>query len=134
MPTTRGSFIRPLISAVGAVLVQGSWALYANWVAGADAATRAGITQAIFSFSATFVMSVILERLFRVGRTPSHGFWIAAVGTSTINAVLVSATHWIAGTPRVLATITPSVAIGTVFYTMYAWGLRTAALRSPRAA
>lgn len=124
--------LRPLLLGVAAALLYGAWALYANGGAGSGAAVRAALTQAGFSFVATFVLAVVLERLFRAGATPSRGFWLASVGTSTLGAGAVAVTHAISGTPRILVTIAPSVAVGTLVYTAYAWGLRVAAQRGRR--
>ena len=118
---------RPLALAVGASLLYGSWALYAN--RGTGSAARAALAQVTFSFCATLTLALVLERLFRAGRTPDQGFWLAAVGTSTLAAALVTTTHLLASTPHLLLTVAPSITIGTLVYFSYAFGLRSAARR-----
>lgn len=107
----------------------GAWAVFANRAHGAAIALRAGAAQCALSFVSTFVMVVLLERLFALGRTPTRGFWLASAGTTAASATLMATTHALAGTPRILVTIAPLVAIAATVYTTYAWGLRRAASR-----
>ncbi|NUP05421.1 MAG: hypothetical protein HOW73_05100 [Polyangiaceae bacterium] len=129
-PPRRKGPLRPLGFGVLAALLWGGWALYVNASAGAGPAARATLAQALLSFSATAGLSFVLERLFRLGRTPLRGFFIAAVGTTSISASTMATVHAIVGTPRILATVGPTVALGATFFTVYAWGLRSAASRN----
>lgn len=124
--------LRAALFGVSAALLWGSWAFYVNRGAGVGRALRAGLTQALLSFSATLGMSLVLERLFRFGRTPWEGFWIASLGTISLSAGGMTAVHAIAGTPNILATVAPTVALGATFFVVYASGLRVAATRARR--
>jgi hypothetical protein len=134
-PGGRRGLLRPLLLGIAAALFWGSWALYVNVnaSAGAGLAARASLTQALLSFSATAGLSLLLERLFRLGRTPWQSFWIASVGTTSISASTMVIVHAIVGTPRIVATVGPTVALGATLFTSYAWGLRVAAARASAA-
>lgn len=123
------SLVRALMMASAAGTAYGAWAVVANASHGAAAAVRAGLAQCAVSFASTFLMVVILERLFALGRTPDRGFWLAAIGTTAASASLMATTHAVAGTPRIVVTIAPLVAVAGFVYTTYALGLRRAALR-----
>lgn len=120
----RVSVFRPLILATAAATFYGIWAFIAN--GGSDAGLSAGMTQAILSFCAANVLALVLEWLFRVAGSANRGFALAAIGTSLISAFVIGVGHHIAGTPHVALTIAPSVVVGTVVYTLYAWRLRAA--------
>jgi hypothetical protein len=126
-PTT--PFRRALLLAIGAGLLHGSWALYAN--ASTGRGVRAALAQASLSFTGTLTLTLLTEWLFRraheKGRTPEQGFAIAAAGTVGVMAAFTISLHSIVGTPHVLLTSGPSLAFGTFFFTSYAWGLRVAA-------
>jgi hypothetical protein len=125
----RKAFARALMLATASGTAYGAWALFANRAHGLEVALRSGLAQCATSFASTFLMVVILERLFALGRTPTRGFWTAAIGTTAASASLMATAHAFAGTPRILVTIAPLVAIACGVYTSYAWGLRRAALR-----
>ena len=125
----RRGLLRAALTGVAAALVWGSWAFHVNGRAGSGAALRAALTQALLSFSATLGLVLVLERLFRVGRTPHQGFLIASLGTVSLASGTMATVHALAGTPRILATIGPSVSVAAVFFVTYAWGLRAAASR-----
>jgi hypothetical protein len=112
---------------LGSAFLYGSWALFANW--STDRAARAALAQAALSFVSTTAFTLFAELLFRLGRDPRRGFWLSALGTVTFIAMAMASIHAVVGTPRIATTIAPSVFFGGIFFTAYAWGLRTAALR-----
>ena len=120
---------RPFCLALAGATIQGSWAFHANLGAGTFAALRASLTQAAISFSFTLFMTLLIERLFRVGRTPERGFWIATLGAGAFAALAMLAVHAAYGKPRILVTIAPSVLIGSTYNALYAWRLLVAARR-----
>jgi hypothetical protein len=124
---TRWARVRPYVTALGAGAMHGSWAAWANRAAGREASLRAAATQATMSMAATLLLVLLLERLFRWPRSPAHGFWLAAVGTSSTSVAALVLAHALNGTPRIAVTIAPSVAIGTMFYFAYARMLLAAA-------
>ncbi len=132
-PTARqptGSNVRSLITAIASALGYGLWATLCNWPHGRWRALRAGLTQACLSFTATLSMVLLLEWLFRRGRTPLQGFLAASLGTTLIGAAVMCGVHALTGTPNILATIAPSLSIGTIFFVSYSWGLLVSARRA----
>jgi hypothetical protein len=128
-PAGRRALRRAAVFGVLAALFWGGWAFYVNAGAGVLVAARSAAAQALVSFTVTLAMSLVVERLFRAGRTPWQGFWIGSLGTVSINVGAITTVHALAGTPRILATAGPSIALGSTFVTVYAWGL----MRSTRA-
>lgn len=114
------AYLRPVLLALVAGGMYGSWAAFAHHGLGVGVALRAGWTQVMLSVTATLVLVLVLERLFRFPLNPVRGFWLAAVGTSALSIVWLVVGHALAGTPRILAAIAPSVIVGTVFYFGYA--------------
>lgn len=115
--------------ALGAAGLYGCWAFHANLGSGPSAALRAALTQACLSFTATLVQVALLEALFQVGRTPLEGFGAAAIGGSVIGVSLAATAHLLAGTPHVVATMTPTTLVGVLFNVVYARQLLAAATR-----
>ena len=126
-PRARFERLRPFLVALGAGFLYGSWAAFANRDGGFDVALRAAVTQALLSVVATLVFVLLLERLFRWPASPRRGFVIAFAGTSAISAAAMVSGHVLAGTPNVATTVAPSLAVGTVFYFVYARMLLAAA-------
>lgn len=129
-PSSSRTWLRPLFFGLGAAAIYGGWAFRANLSAGTAAALRAALTQACVSCATTGGMSVIIEGLFRIGRTPERGFWLAAVGASMTGAFAVITAHVLSGTPNVLLTVGPTIPIATTFAFLYAWGLRVGKRRA----
>jgi hypothetical protein len=120
---------RPLVVAVGAGLLYGAWAAFTNHSGGVAIAVRAAATQAAVSLTATLVMVLVVERLFRCGATPVRGFWLSWLGASALLITVLVTCHILAQTPSIPATITPPFLIGTAFYCGYARMLLTRAKR-----
>lgn len=121
--SSRTDRARPVLVALGAGAMYGSWAAYANRFAGVGAALRSAAMQAALSVGATLLFVTLLERLFRWPESPVRGVWLAACGTSVFAAAVLFVGHALAGTPHIAATIAPSVTIGTTFYVTYARAL-----------
>jgi hypothetical protein len=84
---------------------------------------RAGLTQVALSVIATLVAVLVLERLFRWPANPVRGFWLAALGTSTLSTVWLYVGHALAGTPNIAITIAPPVIVGAASDFLYAGAL-----------
>lgn len=120
---------RPLLLAVGAAMPYGCWSALIHFHLGANVALRAGAAQAVLSFSATLVLALVLERLFRWPSNPVHGFWLAAVGTSVLTAAWLIVGHLVAGTSNITATIAPSMIVGITADFVYSRALLAQARR-----
>ncbi|WP_437757462.1 hypothetical protein [Sorangium sp. So ce1389] len=124
-----GPWARAGLSATAAAVAYGSWAVFCNRAHGAAAALKAGLTQGTVSLVLTLVMMLILEWLFRLGRTPARGFLLASSGTTALVVVITTTVHTMAGTPRLFSTIAPSCLVGAAFFTTQAFRLSAAARR-----
>lgn len=111
---------RPVLVAVIAGGFYGSWAAFIHRGLGAGAALHAGLTQLSLSVTATLTLVLVLERLFHWPSNPLRGFWLAALGASTLAMGWLVAGHTLAGTPHIAVTIAPPAIIGTAFCFAYA--------------
>lgn len=129
----RRPWLRALALALAAALFYGTWAYLANRGSGPGVGLRAASVQAIYSATSTLALVVLIERLFVLGRAGGRdlrrAFWIAGPGAAAAMIVILFAAHALAGTPRVLVTILPSMIVGSTFCITYAGGLRVAASR-----
>lgn len=114
---------RQVLLALGAGVLYGSWAAFANQAGGAAVALRAALTQMLLSMAATLMLELVLERLFRLGRTPRRGFWLSWLGSSMLAATALVTGHVLVGTPHVATTIAPSLMVGTALCYLYARGM-----------
>jgi hypothetical protein len=119
----RSSRARSLASAVLCASLYALWAALANASHGAARAVRAGVTQAAITFTLTLVVTLLIEALYRLPKHPA-----ASVAASTLGAVIAAATlslsaHTLMGTPRILRTTAPLLAIGGVCSLCYALNL-----------
>jgi|SRR6185369_12063180 len=115
----RGSRRRALLVGLGACLLFGSWALFANRAHPVSDMARAGLAQGSFSFLSSAFSVLLLEYLYGLGRTPRRKVLLGAVGTPAIILLTMTGGHLIAGTPNVVATLLPSWISGTVFSIVY---------------
>jgi hypothetical protein len=120
---------RPVLAALIGGGAYGCWAAFTHYPLGSAVAVHAGLTQLALSVAATLVAVLILERLFRWPSNPVRGFWIAAVGTSTLGTVWLYVGHAVAGTSHIAVTIAPPVIVGAVSDFLYAGALLALARR-----
>ncbi|ULP41204.1 hypothetical protein [Mycobacterium lentiflavum] len=120
---------RPVLAALIGGVAYGCWAAFTHHRLGLAAEMHAGFAQLALSVIATLVAALILERLFRWPSNPVRGFWLAALGTSTLSAVWLYLGHALAGTPNIVVTIAPPVIIGTASDFLYAGALLVLARR-----
>jgi hypothetical protein len=108
-PSSRslGERARPLLVALVAGGSYGSWAAFAHHRLGPRIALRTGLTQVALSLTATLVLVLVLERLFRRQSNPVRGFWFASVGTSMLGTAWLVVGYAVTGTPHIAVTITP---------------------------
>jgi hypothetical protein len=124
-----GAQARPVLAALIGGGAYGCWAAFTHHRQGLSVAVHAGLTQVALSVAATFVAVLILERLFRWPSNPVRGFWLAALGTSTLATIWLYVGHTLAGTPHIALTIAPPVVVGTVSDFLYAGALLALAKR-----
>lgn len=113
---------RLMDSVVGAVLggaFYGSWAVFANWSAGAHAALRIGFVHFLMSTGLTLAGVAIMNRLYRLARRPRNGAIIAFCGSMAFTYTLLISVHTLMGTPHILLTLTPGLIPTVSFCVLY---------------
>lgn len=115
-----GTARRAALLAVGAFLLYGGWAFVANHGHGVWVALGSAVVQGAMSLVATGASAVVLEQLFQIGRVLWVRTAIASLGTQALVLGAMSATHALAGTPEIAATLAPVAIIGFVYFTSYA--------------
>lgn len=114
---------RAILSGVGAALLFGGWAIFANRRYPAGDIARAALAQAALSALSTTAAVLLLEFLFNRPRNLIARACLAGLGTPLAILATMAGVHAIAGTPRLLATIAPSLVSGTIFCLVYTAGL-----------
>jgi hypothetical protein len=128
-----GTRKRAGVTALGAALLFGGWAAFANWDHGAAAVLRATLAQAGLSATSTFAAVLLLEFLFNLAEHPALRFALGALATPLCMFAAMAVVHLLAGTPRILVTIAPSLVSGSIFCVTYTAGLLATARRRERA-
>ncbi|MEE8266472.1 MAG: hypothetical protein V3R62_09005 [Acidiferrobacterales bacterium] len=104
-----------LIPAVGAAILWGTWALYANYEHSLSTGAVAALTQAIAAFFLTFYISLSVAFLFdRCGKS----VWkviCPVVGTVGVQGTLLVLIHYYAKTPEILKTTALPIALATLY-------------------
>jgi hypothetical protein len=127
-----GATRRSLLLASGAFLLYGGWAFMVNRSHGTGAGSRALVVQGSLSFLSTLTITMLMEWAY--GRTGPP--WIrvgrAFLGGCLPMYTLTIGVHVLVGTPEVVATVAPVLALGTAYCAVYSLSLTR--LRQPRAA
>ena len=115
------------MSAVFALVGYGGWAYMVNSMHGAAVGIKAACVQGSYSFALTFVMTVLIEVLYRfVSSISKIEILIKALTTVVTCAIIFSTSWWVnamAGTPEIFNTVILGYVIGGVFTIAYVFGL-----------
>jgi len=115
---------RGLLAATVAMLLQASWAAYANHAHGWQYSVRAAVAQGASSFSMTFLITLVIEALFNLFKAypaPLKLLLIFVLAVLTMLAMQIGV-HLLAGTPELLLTIAPPATLGTGYCFFYTLG------------
>lgn len=115
---------RGLLAATAAMLLQASWAAYANHAHGWQYSARAAVAQGASSFFMTFLITLVIEALFSLFKNypaPLRLLLIFVLAVLTMLAMQIGV-HLLAGTPELLLTIAPPATIGTGYCFFYTLG------------
>lgn len=123
LPWYRRPLVRSLGLALGAMLLYGGWAYFANRAHGQGAALRAAGTQGFISLTLTFVVTALMEGLHRLGSRRSTRFLLPAGGAILFGAIYSTFMHRFMGTPEMTRTILPIVLIGATYTLSYSANL-----------
>lgn len=122
-------WIRVLINAGGAALLWGSWAAFVHRDFPLPVLLKAAFTQAFISAFFTTLGASVLEALFARFRDPVR-VPVAALGTFTfIFTSVITLHHW-SGTPNILFTVAPTMALSFFYCFGYALSLKKIARSS----
>lgn len=113
-----------------AFVAYGGWAAFANHAHGAEAALRAFGVQGFSSAVTTALMGGVIERLRRPLGDTLWAMLIASGLATLASGVCHVCLHALAGTPEIVRTVVPSVAVGFVYAVTYAAWTRRAPSRS----
>jgi hypothetical protein len=122
-PGRKGTRARALLVGLAAFIGFGGWAVFANRDHPTSDMIRAGIAQGSFSFLSTTCSVLVLEFLYRLGRTPGQKLALAILGTPTIIMGSMTIGHIINKTPNVFVTLIPSYISAGVFVVVYSLNL-----------
>ena len=119
LPYTRPSPLTGIGAALLAFLFYGGWAFTVNYPHGVFAAVAALAVQGAASFATTLALTGLVTFFYRrlARHKPPRSVWLGlppVLSTAVVACLLVLA-HTLAGTPTLLATIAPSIAIGFVY-------------------
>lgn len=118
---------RSTLSAVAALLGYGGWAYLVNSMHGSVPAFKAACVQGSYSLAMTFVMTLMIEGLYRFfGRFLAGGKAAQIATVVVVCAILFSSSWWInamAGTPEIFNTVILGYIIGGIYTTSYVFGL-----------
>jgi hypothetical protein len=109
---------RGLLAATAAMLLQATWAAYANYAHGWQYSARAAVAQGASSFSMTFLITLVIEALFNLFKAypaPLKLLLIFVLAILTMLAMQIGV-HLLAGTPELFLTIAPPATLGTGYW------------------
>lgn len=128
----RSPLLRSSLAALVAFTFYAAWAAFANRMHGMEMIVMAAMTQGLYSAAVTFVMTSLVEILYR-GGGPRRWRLTRCIGVTVLLLVVSSVgVHLIVGTAELLATVLPSWVFGSAYAVAYALGLaRAEATASP---
>ena len=99
-------------------LAMGGWAIYANGAHPLPAPLLAGLVQGALSGAITYVLKRTLDRLR--GRLARRlGWWLPPLIALFLSFCLLIGTHWLAGTPEILPTISVPFSVASLYAIAY---------------
>ena len=110
-----------LLCATGAFLGWGRWAYYVNGSEDSKIGLVSAFTQGTASFILTFAVVYIVTKLYNILPDNSMRLILPAVITVACIGGCMALIHSLAGTPHILATISPAAGVAFLFciYTAY---------------
>jgi len=124
---------RSLLSSFAGFIVYGSWAYMVNSMHGVAAGVKAACVQGGYSFALTFVMTMLIEMLYRCASRYSESEKAASVLTIVATCAIIFSTSWwvnvIAGTPEIFNTVILGYVFGGIYTCSYVVGLSKARRR-----
>ena len=120
-------FQRSLLSAFAALIAYGGWAFLVNSMHGNFAAIKAACVQGSYSFLLTFVMTILIELLYRAFCAITDNDLLRKILTIVVTCCIIFSVSWwvnvLAGTPEIFNTVILGYVVGGVFTAGYVIGL-----------
>lgn len=124
---------RSIISAFAGLIVYGGWAYMVNFMHGIPAAVKAACVQGGYSFTLTFIMTMLIELLYRVASRISRSEIVTNTMTIVSTCAVIFSTSWwvnvMAGTPEIFNTVILGYVVGGVYTAYYVLSLSKAQMR-----
>lgn len=118
-----GARRRSLALACGAFVLYGSWAFVVNVAHGSGAGVKASLTQGLSSFISTFTITMVMEAVYGTRGAPVLRTVRAFAAGSAVAWTLTVGLHLAMGTPELLATVGPVLALAAVYCAIYSVNL-----------
>lgn len=103
------------VSAVGALLLWGSWTYWINSTAPTEARWLSSIAQGVASFIITLIMATLVTFFYRKLRHNLARCWLPPLLTCALTSMGLYVVHTLVGTMYILPTIAPAIAVGLLF-------------------
>ena len=103
------------VSALGAFILWGGWALYMNLEYGMFVAMQAGATQGMASSLLTLFMVRAVSWIYTLCGPSKIRLVLPAITTVFFTGSCIFLIHWLMGTPRIIATIVPAIGVAFLF-------------------
>ncbi len=118
---------RSSLSAFAALFGYGGWAYLVNSMHGSMLAMKAACVQGGYSFALTFVMTLLIEGLYRALNRVLYYQRPTQIATVFFTCAILFSTSWwinaMAGTPEIFSTVILGYVIGAIYTTSYVMGL-----------
>jgi len=118
---------RSFIPSITGFLFYGFWAFLVNIMHGPQAAIKAACVQGSYSFMITLGMTLMLEGMLRFFLKLTGWHWFSGFATVILSCAPVFIGSWMinvaAGTPEVFETVILGYIIGTLYSSVYVYGL-----------
>jgi len=113
------SWLSVMINGVGAGLIYGTFAYFANAKFGLESSMPAALLQFFLSFLSTFVYVLFLEIVFKDETLSFKRKIMLTLGLEAIYTLTLVLSHYLHGTPNILFTVLPSVVLGGGYMVLY---------------
>lgn len=124
----RHPVLRSGLISCGSLLMWGGWAGLANRAHGLEEVLAAAATQGFASFTVTFLMTLLMEGAARrLGQEPARAALVRVGGVAAagigFHLLYTLGLHLLNGTPELLLTLAPNVAVSVSYSLAYAANL-----------
>ena len=108
-----------ILNSFAAMLIYGSWAVYANFEHGAQAWKMAGAIQGVYAFFSTLSVTVVAQWVYTKCGRGWLGIVVGFLVSFVVMLTIPIAVHNLAGTPDILQTILPGLIWGSGYLILF---------------